>query len=75
MGFEPGFQAAGGIWEGMDVDKQVIDYIEDNNYGGIMFWSNNNHNEHDGEYTGNNVLELADYADNVFTGIDVDPNE
>ena len=44
MGFEPGYQAAGGIWEGIDVDKQVIDYIEDNNFGGIMFWSANNHN-------------------------------
>ena len=44
MGFEPGYQAAGGIWEGMEVDKQVIDFIEDNNFGGIMFWSANNHN-------------------------------
>ena len=44
MGFEPGYQAAGGIWEGMEVDKQVIDYIEENNFGGIMFWSANNHN-------------------------------
>lgn len=27
MGFEPGFQAAGGVWEGFKVDEQVVDYI------------------------------------------------
>jgi len=27
MGFEPGGQAAGGTWEGMAVDKEVVDYI------------------------------------------------
>lgn len=37
MGFEPGGQAAGGQWEGLEVDKDVIDYIQQNGYGGVMF--------------------------------------
>jgi GH18 family chitinase len=41
MGFEPGVQVAGGIWEGMEVDRQVIDYIKDNGYGGVFFWAIN----------------------------------
>lgn len=27
MGFEPGNQAAGGIWEGAAVDEQVVNYV------------------------------------------------
>ena len=63
MGFEPGGQAAGGIWEGVEVDKQAIDYIKANGYGGIMFWAVNqpklNGSE---EITGQNAQELAGYA-------------
>merc|ERR1712226_396981 len=28
MGFEPGFQATDGIWEGFDIDFEVIDYLK-----------------------------------------------
>jgi len=41
MGFEPGFQAGAGIWEGFDIDFEVIDYMESGGYGGIMFWALN----------------------------------
>ena len=63
MGFEPGGQAAGGNWEGMDVDKQVIDYIKSNYYGGIMFWAiNQPASAGSTEITGDNAQELAGYA-------------
>ncbi len=63
MGFEPGGQNAGGNWEGMDVDKQVIDYINSNNYGGIMFWAvNQPASAGSTEITGDNAQELAGYA-------------
>ena len=52
MGFEPGYQAAGGIWEGMEVDKQVCDHIEINNYGGVMFWAANDKNWKNGVMNG-----------------------
>lgn len=38
MGFEPGHQAAGGVWEGFNVDEKVVDYISDSDFGGVMFW-------------------------------------
>lgn len=57
MGFEPGEQAAGGVWEGKAVDKEVLEYIKDNQYGGIMFWAVNHV---DG--TGTNSQELAGYT-------------
>jgi len=41
MGFEPGNQAVAGIWEGFDVDFQVIDYMKQEGYGGVMFWAIN----------------------------------
>lgn len=41
MGFEPGNQAVGGIWEGFDLDFQVIDYMKQNGYGGVFFWAIN----------------------------------
>jgi len=41
IGFEPGEQAAGGVWEGMDADKQFAKYAKDNNYGGAMIWAAN----------------------------------
>jgi len=75
MGFEPGYQAAGGIWEGMNVDKEVVDYIEENSYGGIMFWAVNEPANLNGEITGQNCLEIADYAENLFTDNEVDPND
>ena len=63
MGFEPGGQNAGGNWEGMDVDKQVIDYIKLNYYGGIMFWAvNQPASAGSTEITGDNAQELAGYA-------------
>jgi hypothetical protein len=41
MGFEPGDQNAGGVWEGMDVDMATTKYIKDNGYGGVMIWAIN----------------------------------
>jgi hypothetical protein len=41
MGFEPGHQAGEGVWEGFDIDLQVIDYMKEGQYGGIMFWAMN----------------------------------
>jgi hypothetical protein len=41
MGFEPGNQAVGGVWEGFDIDFQVIDHMKTNGHGGIMFWAIN----------------------------------
>jgi hypothetical protein len=41
IGFEPGEQAAGGVWEGMDADKQVTQFALDNGYGGAMIWAAN----------------------------------
>jgi len=67
MGFEPGHQAAGGLWEGNDVDKQVIDYIQQNNLGGVMFWAVNEHASlPDTGITGKNVQDLAAYAKGKF---------
>jgi len=63
MGFEPGSQAAGGEWEGKVVDKQVIDYLKANSYGGIMFWAINHVTDPiDGVNTGDNAQDLAEYA-------------
>jgi GH18 family chitinase len=41
IGFEPGEQAAGGVWEGMDVDKAAAQYALDNGFGGAMIWAAN----------------------------------
>jgi len=41
MGFEPGEQAASGVWEGLDKDKATTQYIKDNNIGGSMIWAMN----------------------------------
>jgi len=59
MGFEPGPQWNKGVWEGLDTDKQVIDYMKKNGYGGIFFWAINQHPDN-----GVNALKLADYAQN-----------
>jgi len=63
MGFEPGYQAAAGVWEGMKVDEEVIDYIYDNGYGGVMFWAINQPAIAPSlEVTGENCQALAKYA-------------
>jgi len=41
IGFEPGFQAAHGVWEGFDVDFEVIDRMHRSGYGGVFFWAMN----------------------------------
>jgi len=42
MGFEPGTQAAGGVWEGQVVDQGVTKIVKDGGYGGVMIWAVNN---------------------------------
>ena len=67
MGFEPGGQAASGVWEGMEVDKQVVDYIQEKGYAGIMFWAINQPVwPPSAEITGDNAQEIAEYAAGVF---------
>lgn len=39
LGFEPGAQV--GVWEGFDIDFQVVDYAKRENLRGVMFWSMN----------------------------------
>lgn len=41
IGFEPGPQANGGVWEGLTIDKSVIDWIQATGFGGSMFWAVN----------------------------------
>jgi len=41
MGFEPGDQNAGGVWEGLDTDVNTMKFVKSNSYGGIMVWSIN----------------------------------
>ena len=67
MGFEPGGQAAGGRWEGMRLDRQVTEFIHDNNYGGVMFWAINQPRHNSQEITGNNVQQLARHARSIFS--------
>lgn len=63
MGFEPGGQAAGGVWEGMAVDMQVIDHLKAGGYGGVMFWAANQPASGGSpEVTGENAQALARYA-------------
>ena len=67
MGFEPGHQAAGGLWEGCEMDTQVIDYVQEKSYGGVMFWAVNEHaNSRENGVTGQNAQQLAKYAKNAF---------
>ena len=69
MGFEPGPQAAGGVWEGTNVDKSVVNYIQDKGYGGIMFWAaNETAKDKAGIKNGINSQNLAEYASGKFTG-------
>jgi len=66
MGFEPASpQADSGIWEGEEVDKEVIEYVQANGYGGIMFWAANDRNSGgNGKCNGENSQKLAEYAKN-----------
>jgi hypothetical protein len=41
MGFEPGHQAVDGVWEGFDIDFNVINHMKAEGYGGVMFWAIN----------------------------------
>jgi len=41
MGFEPGEQAAGGIWEGEEADEAATQDILNRNSGGAMVWAIN----------------------------------
>merc|ERR1712187_1001906 len=41
IGFEPGEQAAGGVWEGLEADKVFAKFAYDNGYGGAMIWAAN----------------------------------
>ena len=66
LGFEPGGQAAGGVWEGMEMSKQAIDYLAENNYGGSMFWAINQPPYLSTENTGLNSNELADFSREKF---------
>jgi len=41
MGFEPGHQATSGVWEGFDIDMEVVDYMKLRGNAGVMFWAIN----------------------------------
>lgn len=41
IGFEPGEQAAGGIWEGLDADKAIAQWANDHGMGGAFIWAVN----------------------------------
>jgi hypothetical protein len=41
MGFEPGNQYGGGVWEGFDKDQEVMKYVRGQDYGGGMVWAIN----------------------------------
>ena len=66
MGFEPGGQAAGGEWEGLQTDKSVIDMVQSTGYGGSMFWAINQPQYTSSEVTGLNADELASYSKSIF---------
>ncbi len=53
MGLEPGNQAAGGIWEGCAMDKDIIEYVSSKG-GGVMFWAINAATATNAKYT--NIL-------------------
>ncbi|WP_144242733.1 hypothetical protein [Candidatus Francisella endociliophora] len=66
LGFEPGGQAAGGLWEGMDVSKQAINYLASNSYGGSMFWAINQTPYITSDNTGLNSDVLAKYTQEQY---------
>lgn len=55
MGFEPGKQTNGGVWEGIKVDEDVSDFMKDQDYQGAMFWTIND------PATGHNSAKIAEY--------------
>ncbi|TDT72788.1 glycosyl hydrolase family 18 (putative chitinase), partial [Allofrancisella inopinata] len=72
LGFEPGGQAASGEWEGLELDKQMIDYIAQKGFGGSMFWAINQpamgtaSTYYQNVITGDNVNSLANYSQDAF---------
>ena len=66
MGFEPGGQAAGGEWQGMENTQKVINKVHENDFGGIMFWAINEPGFGSTEPTGKNSQELAKYGKELF---------
>lgn len=76
MGFEPGGQAAGGDWEGVTVDEQVIDYVAESGYGGTQFWAINQAALNSSySVTGENVHTLAKYAQSKYSPSSCQANE
>lgn len=68
LGFEPGGQPAGGVWEGLEVDKEAIQYIDDNGLGGSMFWAINQPAlGQSSEITGLNAHLLAHHSLQLFS--------
>jgi len=51
MGFEPGHQAVDGIWEGFDIDFEVVKYMRKNRFAGVMFWAINEAAKHQNPHT------------------------
>lgn len=41
IGFEPGEQAAGGVWEGKEKDLEFAKFAKDQGFGGAMLWAAN----------------------------------
>jgi len=41
IGYEPGDQYAGGVWEGLQTDIDTTKFVQANGYGGVMLWSIN----------------------------------
>ena len=62
IGFEPGLQAYTGVSGGVEHEKSIIAAIKDR-VGGIMFWAvNEGARAPNGKTTGENSIELANYA-------------
>jgi len=41
IGFEPGSEAGGGVWEGFEADINAGKFVASENYGGTMIWALN----------------------------------
>lgn len=73
LGFEPGGQASAGKWEGPEVDKQALDYVYSNDFGGSLYWAiNQTPLKDDSVYcsqvnTGIESDKLATYARNLIS--------
>jgi len=65
--FEPGGQPGGGKWEGMATDKDVVEYVQKNDFGGIMLWAiNQKPSFGSNEPTGKNAQDIMSFASNIF---------